>query len=373
MTAESQPHPVLRGRAPSMTGGASGDARGPPLPDRARRRRAARPGPGRHPAPRLRWRAPSLGAREAPAPRAASSEGLARAAGPRRRLRSVPGRARPAGRLRTFPTPSPRRRWPGRTALGLDTPRCPGGATDAGSTTYSTTRRPGGAFGGSMPPGIATPGRPSTPSPAGSSPARCAAARRPDGRCVARRCPDAGGRLRAAGRLDPGVGGLALDAARVRPPSPRRVRRSNPLRLPAGRRTRTVRRRRHAVAEAVVWRDSRGLRGGFPDASSTPGRGPEPTWTGRPRSDLQAWWMQTLSAVRNHPPGARWQGLYREALDEALEVAPPGRIGGGWYAERGHPDRLRGAGAGRGARRGPARFRAWRTGTRWTAGDYTVG
>ena len=57
----------------------------------------------------------------------------------------------------------------------------------------------------------------------------------------------------------------------------------------------------------------------------------EPVWLGE-RSDLQAWWMQAWLAARS-PRGAEWLGLYTEALDEALEVGPAGRLGGGWYAD----------------------------------------
>jgi hypothetical protein len=84
------------------------------------------------------------------------------------------------------------------------------------------------------------------------------------------------------------------------------------------------------VAEALV-RRVRGLPGGYADAVVAACAAREPVWLGE-RSDLQAWWMQAFLAARS-PAGARWLGLYREALDEALEVAPPGRIGGGWYAD----------------------------------------
>ena len=84
------------------------------------------------------------------------------------------------------------------------------------------------------------------------------------------------------------------------------------------------------VAEALVRRVRR-LPGGYPDAVVAACIAKEPVWLGE-RSDLQAWWMQAWLAARS-PRGAEWLGLYKEALDEALEVGPAGRLGGGWYAD----------------------------------------
>lgn len=84
------------------------------------------------------------------------------------------------------------------------------------------------------------------------------------------------------------------------------------------------------VAEAVV-RELRGLARTFGDAVVAACVEKDPVWLGE-RSDVQAWWMQAFLAARS-PEGAPWLQTHREALEEALELAPRGRVGGGWYGD----------------------------------------